>query len=65
MPMSHITNIPSLLHLAYTNKGLEIDEGVIWVKNKIQRSWKKLCPEAKLIMNEHYEVAMSILSGNE
>ncbi len=62
--MSHITNIPSLLHLAYTNKGLEIDEGAMWVKKKIQRSWKKLCPEAKLIMNEHYKSAMNALSGN-
>ncbi len=53
--MAHIDQVPSLLHLAYCKKKLDVDEGADWVFNKIQRSWNKLCPEAKEIIKEKYE----------
>ncbi len=60
--MSHIDNIPSLLHLAYTKRALSIEEGAKWVNNKIERSWNKLCPEAKEIIREKYISAQNILT---
>ena len=59
--MSHIANVPSLLHLAYTTKGMNIEQGNRWVKDKIERSWNKLCIEAKEIIRIKYESALEIL----
>lgn len=59
--MFHIDNMPALLHLAYCNKGMETSEGAKWVRNKIERSWNKLCPEAKKIMKEKYDSVQCLL----
>ncbi len=61
--MAHIDQIPSLLHLAYCKKGMNVDEGAVWVNAKIERSWNKLCPEAKEIIREKYESGKNILLG--
>lgn len=60
--MAHIASIPSLLKLAYTKKGLNAIDGATWVHGKIQRSWNKLCPEAKEIMRDQYDSAMMVLA---
>ena len=52
--MTHILQVPSLLHLAYVNHDMGIDEEKEWVLNKIERSMKKLCPEAREMIYEHY-----------
>lgn len=59
--MAHIDQVPSLLHLAYCKKKLDVDKGADWVFNKIQRSWNKLCPEAKEIIKEKYESSKIML----
>lgn len=59
--MAHIYQVPSLLHLAYVKFGMGIDEGNEWVLNKIERSMKKLCPEAKEMVNDHYLKVKSVL----
>lgn len=59
--MSHIDNMPALLYLAYCNKGMDTSEGAKWVRNKIERSWNKLCPEAKNIMKEKYDSVQNVL----
>ena len=59
--MAHIDQIPSLLHLAYFKRKMNVDEGAEWVMRKIERSWNKLCPEAKDIMKGKYESAKIIL----
>ncbi|WP_308011344.1 HD domain-containing protein [Clostridium tagluense] len=61
--MAHIDQVPSLLHLAYHNKKMEVKEGAEWVSGKIERSWNKLCPEAKEIMKRKYECAKVVLEG--
>jgi uncharacterized protein len=53
--MSHIDQVPSLLHLAYCKMKLNVSEGAKWVRGKIERSWNKLCPEAKEIIRDKYE----------
>lgn len=59
--MAHIDQIPSLLHMVYFKKKMAIDEGAKWVKDKIERSWNKLCPEAKEMVRSKYESAKIIL----
>jgi uncharacterized protein len=60
--MAHIDQLPSLLHLAYAKKNLQIDEGSQWVKNKLSRSWNKLCPEAKELIRHKYNCANELLA---
>ena len=59
--MAHIYQVPSLLHLAYVNHQMGIDEGKEWVLNKIERSMNKLCPEAKDMVREHYLLVREVL----
>ncbi|MBZ9689314.1 HD domain-containing protein [Clostridium estertheticum] len=61
--MAHIDQVPSLLHLAYYNRKMDVKEGAEWVGRKIERSWNKLCPEAKEIMMKKYECAKVVLEG--
>lgn len=61
--MAHIDQVPSLLHLAYHNRKMDVKEGAEWVSRKIERSWNKLCPEAKDIMEKKYESAKVVLEG--
>lgn len=60
--MAHIDGVPSLLHLAYCKRKMDVREGANWVSKKIERSWNKLCPEAKDIIREKYESAKSTLN---
>ena len=59
--MSHIFQVPSLLYLTYVEKGMSIDEGKAWVLDKLNRSWDKLCPEAKELVQEDYKYVKKIL----
>lgn len=60
--MTHVLQVPSLLHLAYVNHGMGIDEGKQWVLSKIERSMAKLCPEAKEMIQEHYIKVRDVLA---
>jgi len=62
--MSHIANVPSLLHLSYVQRGLSVDEGADWVLKKINRSFNKLSPEAKDIIQDKYDSAVMILRND-
>lgn len=59
--VSHIVQVPSLLFLAYKEKGLGIDEGKEFVKNKLNRTWKKITPEVQEIVLSKYNSALIIL----
>ena len=52
--MAHIENVFSLFFLAYSRKKFEVDRGKEWVMNKIEKSWKKMIPEAQKTMEEKY-----------
>ncbi len=62
--MAHILNVPALLYSAYIQRNMEIDEGMDWLRKKLQRSWNKLIPEAKEIVRDKYQAAMKILASN-
>ncbi len=61
--MAHIDQVPSLLHLVYYKRKMEVSEGANWVREKIERSWNKLCPEAKEIIRDKYESAKIVLKS--
>ncbi len=61
--LAHIVQVPSLLHLAYVTKGLGIGEGAAWVAAKLRRSYKKLCPEAKELIEGRYRAALEMLGS--
>lgn len=61
--MAHIDQVPSLLHLVYYKRKMDVVEGANWVSEKIERSWNKLCTEAKEIIKDKYESAQIILKS--
>ena len=60
--MAHFDNIPSLLYFAFIRLKMNLEEGTKFVRNKLERSWSKLIPEAKEIIKEKYEASKSILT---
>ncbi len=60
--VSHFDNIPSLLYLAYVTKGMGIEEGAAFIREKLRRSWGKLSVLGKELNYNKYQEAMRILS---
>lgn len=61
--ISHFDSIPSLLYLAYVQKGMGIEEGQRFVKDKLTRSFQKLSAEIKSYYQDKFERAMDFLNG--
>jgi len=59
--MAHIDQVASLMYAAFNGKKLSIEDGKIWVREKLKRTWNKLCPEAQNIVKYKYECALEIL----
>jgi hypothetical protein len=59
--MAHFGNIPALLYWVYVFLDKDIEEGRSMVKSKLDRSFKKMIPEAQDIVREKYESTMKIL----
>jgi uncharacterized protein len=55
--MAHFDSIPSLFHLAFFSHKMDISQATIWVSQKLERSWNKLSPKAKVIMKNKYEAS--------
>lgn len=62
--MTHIEQVPSLLHLVFVQRGMGIDEGTQWVREKLERSWNKLSPLVQALMRERYEAVLQVLTAN-
>lgn len=62
--MAHITEVPSLLYLAYHIKNIKVSERSQWVLKKINKSWSKLCPEAQAMVQDIYIANTTVLSKN-
>ena len=61
--ISHFDSVPSLLYLAYVERKMNIEEGVQFVKAKLERSYNKLSDESKFFYKEKYERVMAVLQG--
>lgn len=59
--ISHFDNVPGLLHLAYVTKGMDIEEGVDFVRKKLARSFQKLSEQSKNLYQEKYRKVMEVL----
>ncbi|MGB8780295.1 MAG: HD domain-containing protein [Candidatus Bathyarchaeia archaeon] len=58
--MAHFDRIPALLYFVFVRLGMDIDEGTKWLRDKLNRSWSKLIPEAKEIVRDKYEATKII-----
>lgn len=62
--ISHFDNIPGLLYLAYVEKGMGIEEGREFVKNKLTRSFRKLSADSAAYYQNKYERAMEVIAAS-
>lgn len=60
--VTHLEQVPSLLHLAFVQRGMSIDQGSQWVRDKLQRSWRKLTPQVQELMQDKYQAALKTLT---
>ena len=58
--MSHFVELHRLFWLAYHRYDMDVEEGKKWVLDKLERSYKKLMPEAKVIIKDKYEAAKKL-----
>jgi hypothetical protein len=54
--------VPSLLHLVFVQWRMSIDEGTLWVRQKLERTWNKMHPRIQKMMHERYQAALLTLS---
>lgn len=59
--ISHFDRVPSLLHFAYVEQQMSIDEGIQFVKGKLERSYRKLSQESKEFYKDKYRQVMNVL----
>lgn len=59
--ISHFDNVPGLLYLAYVEKGMGIEEGRTFVKNKLTRSFRKLSAASAEYYQQKYDKVMEII----
>ena len=59
--ISHFDSVPSLLYLAYVQKGMGIEEGKTFVKDTLTRSFQKLSAESKQYYQDKFEKVMEVL----
>ncbi len=59
--ISHFDSIPSLLYLAYVQKGMTIEDGKKFVKDKLTRSFQKLSIKSKQYYQNKFEKVMEVL----
>lgn len=60
--ISHYDTLPSLFYLAFVQRKLNIQDGVEFVKNKLDRSYNKMSKESKEYYKLKREAILSILS---
>lgn len=59
--ISHFDSVPSLLYLAYVERKMGIEEGIQFVKQKLERSFGKLSMESKEYYKNKYQQVMEML----
>jgi len=60
--ISHYDTVPSLFYLAFVLRKLNIDDGVEFVKSKLERSYNKMSQESKKYYKAKKDLIQSILS---
>lgn len=60
--MSHFTELADMMYLTYGVHEYNTIEGAIWLKAKLLRSWRKVIPKGKIIIDNEYRIAINILN---
>lgn len=60
--MSHFTELADMMYMIYGILKLSTKPGAIWLKGKLERSWKKIMPAGKKMIKDDYEIAMKVLN---
>lgn len=60
--MSHFTELADMMYLTYGVHKYSTVEGAVWLKNKLERSWKKIIPAGQQMIKSEHEEAMRILN---
>lgn len=60
--MSHITEPADMFYLVYGVHKYKTKKGAKWLKKKLERSWKKIMPEGKRMIEKDYNIIMNMLS---
>jgi len=63
--ISHFDNVPSLLYLAYAERKMSMDEGLRFVKSKLERSFHKLSAGSKEYYKDKYRRVMEMLGDDD
>lgn len=59
--MAHFDTIPSLFHLAFKERSMNIEEGTSFVKKKLERDYNKLSAKSKELLKEKYQNILKVL----
>jgi len=59
--MTHIEEIGSLFYLVYKELDMGIDEGIQYIKGKLNRDWNKMSDKSKEIFKYKYEKVIDII----
>ena len=57
----HMTEIASLFYVAYKERGMAIDDGKQWLREKIERDWKKMSENSKTLFKHRYYAVLKAL----
>jgi len=61
--MAHFGEVSSLFHLAFFSHKMDINEANDWLKQKLERSWKKLKKKKKRIIKDKHEASKLLLDN--
>jgi len=53
--MAHIQELSSLFYVAYKEIGMDIDEGLAWIGEKIRRDWDKMSEPGREKFKSRYK----------
>lgn len=59
--ISHFDSVPSLLYLVYAEQKMNYEDGKQYVKEKLERSFRKLSAQSKEYYENKYQQVMEIL----
>ena len=59
----HIDQFASLFYLVYGDRGMDVDEGKKWVKDKLTRDWDKMSQNGRNMAKYKYDCIMELLEG--
>ncbi|MGB4572878.1 MAG: HD domain-containing protein [Rectinemataceae bacterium] len=59
--IAHIQEIGSLFYVAYKEMDMDIDQGTGWIKEKIEKDWRKMSKNGKTKFKQRYEEILRVI----